>query len=457
MDENEIAQKLIDEFIWMKDILDYVNLNEYNKYLGWTSNFNFDLPNGKNMHLNLSKENDLFLLFALAVAWSRTGPWENAAALVAYLKIEKKDNPAYWLNRENIEHEKSMRSDNALKTKNQLIGFSPRKKISFRKDIFESLIVLAENWDEIKKCLASSSEIGNYIPFMEYLRSIEGLAGESRRMNIKIPLILRELRCQYVYDNIPGELCCVPDERVFEACKNLNINLPKFKKRDIGELISISSKIYRLFGDLYDLPLFAYLEPEMEKSLYKELIEIDRINKEYNYPFTENKDDVNVLTEEELKKHIITPILNCLGWDDDWKLNVDSGYRKEYSCKGTGRVDYALMYEETPKVFIECKKGDIKLINKKQLNNAINSVSTTQKYKKRNPKEQLSEYTQAVPVEFAVLTNGFEWHFYLPLESGLKRFHTIKLDNPKKEIVSEFIDLLSHDKVIGKNYMKIKE
>lgn len=280
MDENEIAQKLIDEFILLKDILDYANLSEDNKYLGWTSNFNFDLPNGEAMHLDLSKENDKFLLFALAVAWSRTGPWENAAAFIAYLKIENKDYPEYWLNRDNIEHEKSKRAVNTLKTKNQLIGFSPRKKISFRKDIFESLNVLAEKWDEINKCLASSSQIGNYIPFMEYLRSIEGLAGESRRMNIKIPLILRELRCQYVYDNIPGELCCVPDERVYEACKNLNINLPKFKKRDIGELISISSKIYGLFGDLYDLPLFASLEPEMKERLYKGEIDVNKLIKE---------------------------------------------------------------------------------------------------------------------------------------------------------------------------------
>ncbi len=38
----------------------------------------------------------------------------------------------------------------------------------------------------------------------------------------------------------------------------MDITLPKMKKRNIEELINTSSKIYELFGDLYDLPLFAY-------------------------------------------------------------------------------------------------------------------------------------------------------------------------------------------------------
>lgn len=267
MNENKTAQKLIKEFIRLNYTLDYANLNENNEYLGWVSNFKFKLPNEELMYLDLNKENDKFLLFALAIAWSRTGPWENAAAFVAYLKIENKDNPHYWLNKENIVYEKKNRANNAIKTEKQLIEFNHRKKISFRADIFESMNILAINWDEINECLTVSSVTGDYIPFMKYLRSIEGLAGKSRRMNIKIPLILRELRCQNIYDNIPGELCCVPDERVYEACENLDINLPKFRKRDIEELISISSIIYGLFGDLYDLPLFAYNEPEI-KVLY---------------------------------------------------------------------------------------------------------------------------------------------------------------------------------------------
>lgn len=165
---------------------------------------------------------------------------------------------------DNINHEIKNRAKNACKIQRQLIGFNPRGRISFRIDIFESMNILAENWNEIRKCLENSNKTGDYTSFMKYLRDIEGLAGKSRRMNIKIPLVLRELRCQNIYDNIPGELCCVPDERVYEACKNLDIKLPKFRKRDIDELIDISGIIYGLFGDLYDLPLFAYEEPEIK-------------------------------------------------------------------------------------------------------------------------------------------------------------------------------------------------
>ena len=170
----------------------------------------------------------------------------------------------------------------------------------------------------------------------------------------------------------------------------------------------------------------------MKERLYKELIEIDRINKVYNYPFTKNKDDVNVFTEKNLRNAIINPILDCLGWDyckyDDQWIYVYNGCHEEHELgKGIGRVDYALIHNGIPKVFIECKKGDLELedIHKKQL----------------------KRYMEAVPVEFGVLTNGFEWRFYVLNKSDLKRFYTIRLEDPKKEIISTFIDLLSENNV----------
>jgi hypothetical protein len=79
-----------------------------------------------------------------------------------------------------------------------------------------------------------------------------------RKMLIKIPLILRELRCQNIFNNISGELCCVPDTRVFEAGKELNLKIPR--TGNLENLILSSTKIYQLFGDLYDIPLFAYYD-----------------------------------------------------------------------------------------------------------------------------------------------------------------------------------------------------
>ena len=74
-------------------------------------------------------------------------------------------------------------------------------------------------------------------------------------MLIKIPLILRELRCQNIYENISGGYCCVPDMRVIEAADALDLNLSPVTERNLFQL---SERIYGDFGDLYDLPLFAY-------------------------------------------------------------------------------------------------------------------------------------------------------------------------------------------------------
>lgn len=253
--EEEQAEKLVNAFKSEKN-LDYVNLNDDKQYLGWVYDFHIELNNEK-MFLNLNKENDLFLLFALAIAWSRSGQWENAALFVTHLKFNHKDYPEYWLDKKNILDEIRNRRDNATEIMNKVPKDYYRDRISFRKDIFKSMNILAANWDGIKEQLENSYLNNDYITFMNYLRNIKGLGANNNRIYIKIPLILRELRCQQIYENIPGELCCVPDARVMKACEKWEIILPSMYKRDINSLIRVSDKIYSLFGDLYDLPLFA--------------------------------------------------------------------------------------------------------------------------------------------------------------------------------------------------------
>lgn len=84
----------------------------------------------------------------------------------------------------------------------------------------------------------------------------EGLGAGKNKMRIRIPLILRELRCQKIYNNIPGEICCVPDVRVKISSKEIGIMLPHISS--IDNLLKASKIIYDNFGDLYDIPLFAY-------------------------------------------------------------------------------------------------------------------------------------------------------------------------------------------------------
>ncbi len=129
-------------------------------------------------------------------------------------------------------------------------------KVSFRKDIYDSCRILANNWRTIEEHLRRSERENNYMIFIDYISEIKGLGAGDKRMKIKIPLILRELRCQGVYKNIPGEFCCVPDIRAIDTAKAIGI--PGLRSNTIKAMMKSSAIIYRHFGDLYDIPLFAY-------------------------------------------------------------------------------------------------------------------------------------------------------------------------------------------------------
>ena len=253
--EKENSRLLIEKFLKEKHNLPYANIGLNNEYLGWVKDFNLRDFKNNPIGLDLTKNNDLFLLFVLAIVWSRTGPWENSAFFVSYLKTNKKDTIEFWKKEVNFLEEESLREITAKEITSQIRGINPRKKISFRKDIFSSVHLLAKKWPDILKILVKSEKENNFILFMKYMRSIEGLGTNKKRILIKIPLILRELRCQHIFSNISGELCCVPDARVYSSAKQLTIKIPKVS--NVENLIKSSTKIYQLFGDLYDLPLFA--------------------------------------------------------------------------------------------------------------------------------------------------------------------------------------------------------
>lgn len=247
------VDRYIERFLNLKDELAYVNLDIDNKYNGWVCDFGYLLPNGKRMSLNLENEIDLFLLFVLASAWSRTGPWENAAFFVGYLKYLEYNSISEYAKLDKI-----ISSKNEIESfLNECSGIKVRRKVSFRKDIFDSIKVLYGEWSDIKRILQVSEESKDFMRFIEYMRSIEGLGSGSKKMLIKIPLILRELRCQDIYRHIPGDYCCVVDQRVKVSASNLGLKLPS-AVTSIKTLLKSSKIIYENFGDLYDIPLFAY-------------------------------------------------------------------------------------------------------------------------------------------------------------------------------------------------------
>lgn len=254
-----MIEKLKRLVIENKDTISYINLDEQNAYVGWVSDFHICFTDGRNMKLYLKNDKDMFLLYVLAVAWSRTGRWENAAYFVTYLKYNHYDEVSQWCDKEFVDTMKSKNVEAAKGINRYCDNMQSRVKVSFRKDIYDSVYVLASHWNEIMEAIEKANADNDYIEFVTYMRGLKGLGTADKTMNIKILLILRELRCQKIYNNIPGELCCVPDERVKKACVELGIKLPSAISK-VDNLIKASTVLYGNFGDLYDIPPFAYID-----------------------------------------------------------------------------------------------------------------------------------------------------------------------------------------------------
>ena len=139
----------------------------------------------------------------------------------------------------------------------------------------------------------------------------------------------------------------------------------------------------------------------------------------------EIRNDHSIATwdEAQVKLKVILRILSLLDWDI--YREIDPEYDVE-----TRKVDYALQINGGNKLFIEAKRP------KKNLEN----------YQK-----QLLEYCFKEGVELAILTNGIEWWFYLPLQKGAwndRKFYTINiLEHEIENIIGKFDLLLSRKNV----------
>ncbi|MDO9592640.1 MAG: hypothetical protein Q7I98_05525 [Erysipelotrichaceae bacterium] len=184
---NNLLQRLIEHY----RELNYVSIDENLKFKGWVSNLYIKYIDGSIIRLDLKEESDLFLLFVLAISWSRTGPWENADYLVSHILYEDKGNPAFWKITDNCQNEMNNARFASSNIQKYVNGIEPRRKISFRRDIYRSIHVLSKHWEKIKFELEKAGDNCNYIGFMEYLRSIEGLGVGSKRIFIKIPLTIK--------------------------------------------------------------------------------------------------------------------------------------------------------------------------------------------------------------------------------------------------------------------------
>jgi len=132
--------------------------------------------------------------------------------------------------------------------------------------------------------------------------------------------------------------------------------------------------------------------------------------------------------EASTKQAVILPILHILGWNT-YKIDEVT---PEYSLRGK-RVDYCLRHNGSNRIFLEVKKVSEEL---------------------ENHEEQLLMYCFEEGIKLAVLTNGINWWFYLPLKEGnwreRRKFYAIDIyvQSPE-EIVDKFVSFLSKDKVIS--------
>lgn len=129
--------------------------------------------------------------------------------------------------------------------------------------------------------------------------------------------------------------------------------------------------------------------------------------------------------EPAIKATAIEPILRELGWD---VVDPDEVTR-EYSV-GSRSVDYALLCNDTLKVFIEAKNGGESLERHQQ---------------------QLLDYAFAEGVEIAVLSNGSTWWFYLPIRAvnwERRKVATVELEQQDStETAQKLVDVLSKEDV----------
>ena len=136
------------------------------------------------------------------------------------------------------------------------------------------------------------------------------------------------------------------------------------------------------------------------------------------------------ISEEATKTALVNPLLRALGWDTE---DLHQVY-PEYSSVG-GRVDYALLINDEPRLLIEAKALEANLDVLK-------------------PVTQLTTYAVTTGVRWTVLTNGDEYRIYnayaqVSLEEKL--FHTVKLSEREPQAVG-ILNLLSRSAVL-KNHL----
>ncbi len=118
------------------------------------------------------------------------------------------------------------------------------------------------------------------------------------------------------------------------------------------------------------------------------------------------------ITEQDTKNALIEPVLQSLGWSKSDLDQVRAEYR--HTSKDNP-VDYALFAKGHPVLFLEAKALDINIDDHKFIS-------------------QIISYANVSGVNWAVLTNGREWHLYTvfaKVPAAQKRLFSVEASDPK--------------------------
>lgn len=104
-----------------------------------------------------------------------------------------------------------------------------------------------------------------------------------------------------------------------------------------------------------------------------------------------------VLTEEATKNAFILPLINALGYNVFNPMEVCPEFTADMPGLIGKKVDYAIIIDNNPAIFVECKWCGSGLENPKH-------------------SSQLHSYFHVTEAKFGVLTNGILYRFYTDIE-----------------------------------------
>lgn len=238
-------------------------------YDGWFNAFPFKLnkEDDANFNLDFGTDKGMLALIFLATMWNmRSYSWENAIGVIGVLYKRDLLNVNDWCSRDFI----NSLDKESLEDEMNNFDLMNRKSLYIkpgRLGVFERLHKIASEYDYLKEILKIDDILMGNKPKLDSnvfhkmnndrLKMINDKSEKMLLLKVKIPLILRELKCAGKID-VDDNLCCVPDSRVKKMMTIIGYKYDT--SSGINSIIKNSKIINQYFKSYYDLPLFDFYD-----------------------------------------------------------------------------------------------------------------------------------------------------------------------------------------------------